>query len=59
MGGFAFRILGALALDPSAYEYVESRPASAAGAMLVVVASSVAAGVGAAGLPGPTSRISR
>jgi hypothetical protein len=54
MGVLASRILSALALDPSIYEYVEARRSNIAAAVLVVVASSLAAGIGAAGLAGPT-----
>lgn len=54
MGSLAYQILGALALDPSIYEYVESRRSNTAAAVMVVVMSSLAAGIGAAGLAGPT-----
>ena len=54
MGTFAYRILGAMALDPSVYEYVESRRSSTGAALAVVVGSSLAAGIGAAGMAGPT-----
>jgi hypothetical protein len=54
MGSFAYQILGALALDPSIYEYVEARRPSTVAAVTVVIASSLAAGIGAAGLAGPT-----
>lgn len=54
MGAFVYRILGALVLDPSVYEYVESKRSSTLAAMVVVIASSLAAGIGAAGLAGPT-----
>ena len=54
MGVFAYRILGALALVSSVYEYVVSRRSSTAAALAIVVASSLAAGIGASGLAGPT-----
>ena len=54
MGAFAYRILGALVLDPAVYEYVESRRSSTGAAVVVVLASSVAAGIGGAGVAGPT-----
>jgi hypothetical protein len=54
MGAFAYQILSALVLDPSIYEYVEARRSNTAAAVLVVIASSLAAGIGASGLAGPT-----
>ena len=54
MGTFAYRVLGAMALDSSVFEYVESRRSSTGAALVVVVGSSLAAGIGAAGLAGPT-----
>lgn len=54
MGAFVYRVLGAVVLDPSIYEYVEARRSNTAAAVVVVVASSLAAGIGGAGLAGPT-----
>ena len=54
MGSLAYQILGALVLDPSIYEYVEGRRSNTAAAVMIVIASSLAAGIGAAGLAGPT-----
>lgn len=53
MSTLAYRMIGAMVLDASTYEVVEARRSSIGQAMLVVMASSVAAGVGAAGLAGP------
>lgn len=47
--GFAMRLLGALALDPMTYEEVEADRSATGQALLVVVLSSLAAGVGARG----------
>src|SRR5207245_527327 len=47
---FPIRILGALALDPAIYEEVEADRNATAQAMLVVVLSSLSAGIGALGL---------
>ena len=46
---FPIRLMGALALDPPIYEEVEGDPAATGQAMLVVVLSSVSAGIGAFG----------
>lgn len=53
MTGFMYRLLGALALDPAVYEFVEARRSSTFAAVVIVLASSLAAGIGAAGLAGP------
>jgi len=47
---FVMRLIGALALDPVTYEEVEADRSSTGQAILVVVLSSVGAGVGARGL---------
>jgi hypothetical protein len=47
---FVMRLIGALALDPVTYEEVEADRAATGQAMLVVVLSSVGAGIGARGL---------
>ncbi len=47
---FAMRLVGALALDPLTYEEVEADRSATGQALLVVVLSSVAAGIGARGL---------
>ena len=44
------RLIGAAALDTAIYEEVEADPAATAQAFLIVIASSLAAGVGARGL---------
>ncbi len=46
---FAMRLIGALALDPLTYEEVEADRSATGQALLVVVLSSVAAGIGARG----------
>ena len=46
---FPLRIIGAMALDAPVYEEVEADPAATGQAMLVVVLSSVSAGIGAFG----------
>jgi hypothetical protein len=48
--GFAMRLLGATALDPATYEEVEADRGATGQACLVVVLSSLAAGIGARGL---------
>jgi hypothetical protein len=47
--GFAMRLLGAAALDPTTYEEVEADRGATGQACLVVVLSSLAAGIGARG----------
>jgi hypothetical protein len=47
---FVMRLIGALALDPVTYEEVEADRTATGQAMLVVVLSSVGAGIGARGL---------
>ena len=47
---FVMRLIGALALDPVTYEEVEGDRSATGQAMLVVVLSSVGAGIGARGL---------
>src|SRR5438105_4348100 len=55
---FLQRLIGAAALDSAIYEEVESDPAATAQAVVIVLLSSVAAGLGARGLGGTTpSRI--
>lgn len=49
---FLQRLIGAAALDTAIYEEVEADPAATGQALLVVVASSLAAGLGARGLGG-------
>ena len=49
---FVMRLIGALALDPVTYEEVEADRTATGQALLVVVLSSVAAGIGARGLGG-------
>jgi hypothetical protein len=46
---FPIRLMGALALDPTIYEDVEADPRATGQAMLVVLMSSVSAGIGALG----------
>jgi hypothetical protein len=47
---FVMRLIGAMALDPVTYEEVEADRAATGQALLVVVLSSVGAGIGARGL---------
>ena len=47
---FVMRLIGALALDPVTYEEVEADESATGQALLVVVLSSVGAGIGARGL---------
>ena len=47
---FVMRLIGALSLDPMTYEEVEADRSATGQAMLVVVLSSVGAGIGARGL---------
>jgi hypothetical protein len=49
---FVMRLIGAMALDPVTYEEVEADRSATGQAMLVVVLSSVGAGIGARGLGG-------
>jgi|SRR5262245_38698198 len=53
---FTQRMMGALALDAAIYEEVEADPSSLNQAAIVVLASSVAAGIGSRGLGGTTLR---
>jgi hypothetical protein len=53
IGSFAYRALGAAVLERSVYEGVEHEPGATRQAALVVIASSVAAGIGASGWHGP------
>ena len=52
MTSFAFRLFGAAALDVEIYEEVEADRGATLQAALVVIASSLAAGIGAYGLTG-------
>jgi hypothetical protein len=54
MTSFPYRLFGAAALDVGIYEEVEADRGATAQAALVVVASSLAAGLGAYGLTGRT-----
>ena len=51
---FVMRLIGALALDPVTYEEVEADRSATGQALLVVVLSSIGAGIGARGLGGGT-----
>lgn len=53
MGTFAYRLLGAVSLDRSTFEALEMDRAATRQAFLVVLLSSLAAGVGAGGWDGP------
>jgi hypothetical protein len=53
---FVMRLIGAMALDPVTYEEVEGDRAATGQALLVVVLSSVGAGIGARGLGGGSAR---
>ncbi len=53
---FVMRIIGALAIDPVTYEEVEADRSATGQALLVVVLSSVGAGIGARGLGSGTPR---
>ena len=53
MGTLAYRAMGAAVLDPSTYEWVEAERPATRQAIVVVLLSSLAAGVGAGGLEGP------
>ena len=48
------RVIGALALDPAIYEEVEADSSATSQALCIVVASSLAAGIGSRGLGGTT-----
>jgi len=52
MASLTERMIGAAKLDPATYEEVEKDPTAMGQAMLVVVASSVAAGIGSLGTMG-------
>src|SRR5215510_13974326 len=54
MTSFPYRLFGAAALDTGIYEEVEADRSATAQAALVVIASSLAAGLGAYGLTGRT-----
>jgi hypothetical protein len=53
---FVMRLIGALALDPVTYEEVEGDRSATGQALLVVVLSSVGAGIGARGLGSGTAQ---
>lgn len=53
---FVMRLIGALSLDPVTYEEIEADRSATGQAMLVVVLSSVGAGIGARGLGGGSAR---
>src|SRR4249919_2498881 len=53
---FVMRLIGAMALDPVTYEEVEADRSATGQAVLVVVLSSVGAGIGARGLGGGSLR---
>ena len=53
MGAFAYRLMGAAALDASTYESLEADRGATWQAFLVVLLSSLAAGFGASGWSGP------
>ena len=53
---FVMRLIGAMALDPLTYEEVEADRAGTGQALLVVVLSSVGAGIGARGLGSGSAR---
>lgn len=53
---FTQRLIGALALDSTIYEEVEADPSALTQAAIVVLGSSVAAGIGSRGLVAPTLR---
>jgi hypothetical protein len=54
MGTFFYRLMGAAILDAGAYEGIENDPRATGQAAMTVVLASVAAGVGAAGVYGPS-----
>ncbi|MFI5177378.1 MAG: YIP1 family protein [Vicinamibacterales bacterium] len=53
MGTFAYRLMGAAMLDASVFEGIEADRPATWQAVVVVLLSSVAAGIGAGGLAGP------
>jgi hypothetical protein len=53
---FVMRLIGAMALDPMTYEEVEADRSATGQALLVVVLSSVGAGIGARGLGSGSAR---
>jgi hypothetical protein len=53
MGTLAYRAIGAALLDHSTYEGIEADRTATRQALVVVIASSLAAGIGAGGLDGP------
>ena len=53
MGTLAYRALGAALLDHSTYEGIEADRSATRQAFVVVLAASLAAGIGAGGLDGP------
>lgn len=55
MGAFAYRLMGAAALDASTYEILEADRRATPQAFIVVVLSSLAAGFGAGGWNGPSA----
>ena len=54
MGSFFYRVMGAAVLDPSTYEGIEADVGAGRQAFGVVLLASLAAGIGAAGLDGPS-----
>ena len=54
MSSLLYRMMGAILLDGATYESVENQRSTGAQAILVVLMSSIAAGVGASGLAGPS-----
>ncbi|HUL73650.1 MAG TPA: YIP1 family protein [Vicinamibacterales bacterium] len=53
MGTFVYRLMGAAMLDASVFEGIEADRPATFQALIVVLLSSVAAGIGAAGVAGP------
>ena len=51
MGLYAYRLLGAAVLDAGMYEGIENDKRTTTQAALTVVLASIAAGIGAGGLP--------
>jgi hypothetical protein len=56
MTSFLYRFAGALALDRSVYGFVEAQRSTTLPAAVIVMAASLAAGIGAAGIAGPDPR---
>ncbi|ODS54900.1 MAG: hypothetical protein ABS36_10610 [Acidobacteria bacterium SCN 69-37] len=54
MGMFGYRVMGAALLDRSIYEGIEADSRASGQALLVVLLSSLAAGIGTSGWHGPT-----